>query len=162
MCFFFFKQRTEYELRMSDCSSDVCSSDLAAVEAVDRLLQPVCSHRSFPFGAGRRSLTQELRQASQEVLDILLGGEEVRRDADPAVVRPDENCLFCGAAHNGLGIGAAKADVASMALLPCRRHHFNPRPAEPGNQPLRQGADMGGNGLDRSEEHTSEHQSLMR
>src|SRR3546814_10640208 len=98
----------------------------AAVEAVDRLLQPVCSHRSFPFGAGRRSLTQELRQASQEVLDILLGGEEVRRDADPAVVRPDENCLFCGAAHNGLGIGAAKADVASMALLPCRRHHFNP------------------------------------
>src|SRR3546814_11307957 len=47
----------------------------AAVEAVDRLLQPVCSHRSFPFGAGRRSLTKELRQASQEVLDILLGGE---------------------------------------------------------------------------------------
>src|SRR3546814_5711337 len=96
----------------------------AAVESVDRLRQPVCSHRSVPFGAGRRSLTQELRQASQEVLDILLGGEEVRRDADPAVVRPDENCLFCGAAHNGLGIGAAKADVASMALLPCRRHHF--------------------------------------
>src|SRR3546814_7914766 len=47
----------------------------AAVEAVDRLLQPVCSHRSFPFGAGRRSLTQELRQASQEVLDILRSEE---------------------------------------------------------------------------------------
>src|SRR3546814_1763456 len=92
-------------MRISDWTSDVCSSDherdeavaelrralaSAAVEAVDRLLQPVCSHRSFPFGAGRRSLTQELRQASQEVLDILLGGEEVRRDADPAVVRPDE------------------------------------------------------------------------
>src|SRR3546814_9539971 len=27
-CFFFFKQRTAYELRMSDWSSDVCSSDL--------------------------------------------------------------------------------------------------------------------------------------
>src|SRR3546814_14970584 len=58
--------------------------------------------------------------------------------------------------HNGLGIGAAKADVASMALLPCRRHHFNPRPAEPGNQPLRQGADMGGNGLDAEAFQVSE------
>src|SRR3546814_19303361 len=26
--FFFFKQKTAYELRISDCSSDVCSSDL--------------------------------------------------------------------------------------------------------------------------------------
>src|SRR3546814_1246626 len=28
MCFFFFKQKTAYELRISDWSSDVCSSDL--------------------------------------------------------------------------------------------------------------------------------------
>src|SRR3546814_14321911 len=28
MVFVFFKQKTAYELRMSDCSSDVCSSDL--------------------------------------------------------------------------------------------------------------------------------------
>src|SRR3546814_5186463 len=28
--FFFFKQKTAYEMRMSDWSSDVCSSDLAA------------------------------------------------------------------------------------------------------------------------------------
>src|SRR3546814_3886493 len=48
------------------------------------------------------------------------------------------------------------ADVASMALWPCRRHHFNPRPAEPGNQPLRQGADMGGNGLDAEAFQVSE------
>src|SRR3546814_3793097 len=27
--FFFFKQKTEYEMRISDWSSDVCSSDLA-------------------------------------------------------------------------------------------------------------------------------------
>src|SRR3546814_8405035 len=30
--FFFFKQKTAYELRISDWSSDVCSSDLAAPE----------------------------------------------------------------------------------------------------------------------------------
>src|SRR3546814_10199394 len=29
-CYFFFKQRTAYEMRISDWSSDVCSSDLAS------------------------------------------------------------------------------------------------------------------------------------
>src|SRR3546814_3637897 len=32
LCFFFFKQKTAYELRISDWSSDVCSSDLLASE----------------------------------------------------------------------------------------------------------------------------------
>src|SRR3546814_3206817 len=30
VCFFFFKQKTAYEMRISDWSSDVCSSDLKA------------------------------------------------------------------------------------------------------------------------------------
>src|SRR3546814_694687 len=30
LCFFFFKQKTAYEMRISDWSSDVCSSDLVA------------------------------------------------------------------------------------------------------------------------------------
>src|SRR3546814_18615015 len=36
MCFFFFffKQKTAYEMRISDWSSDVCSSDLVAEESV--------------------------------------------------------------------------------------------------------------------------------
>src|SRR3546814_4330527 len=34
MCFFFFKQKTAYEMRISDGSSDVCSSDLGTVTAV--------------------------------------------------------------------------------------------------------------------------------
>src|SRR3546814_9661262 len=29
LCFFFFKQKTAYEMRISDWSSDVCSSDLS-------------------------------------------------------------------------------------------------------------------------------------
>src|SRR3546814_16461546 len=36
--FFFFKQKTAYEMRISDWSSDVCSSDLAALDAETRLL----------------------------------------------------------------------------------------------------------------------------
>src|SRR3546814_2320446 len=31
LCFFFFKQKTAYEMRISDWSSDVCSSDLLAL-----------------------------------------------------------------------------------------------------------------------------------
>src|SRR3546814_8181425 len=31
LCFFFFKQKTAYEMRISDWSSDVCSSDLLLV-----------------------------------------------------------------------------------------------------------------------------------
>src|SRR3546814_10293440 len=31
-CFFFFKQKTAYEMRISDWSSDVCSSDLLGDE----------------------------------------------------------------------------------------------------------------------------------
>src|SRR3546814_3311742 len=32
LCFFFFKQKTAYEMRISDWSSDVCSSDLIIEE----------------------------------------------------------------------------------------------------------------------------------
>src|SRR3546814_5241707 len=34
MCFFFFKQKTAYEVRISDWSSDVCSSDLRPVHHI--------------------------------------------------------------------------------------------------------------------------------
>src|SRR3546814_4619639 len=35
--FFFFKQKTAYEMRISDWSSDACSSDLLGVRHVQRL-----------------------------------------------------------------------------------------------------------------------------
>src|SRR3546814_5519911 len=43
--FFFFKQKTAYEMRISDWSSDVCSSDLEAVEPDHAL-----AAREQPFG----------------------------------------------------------------------------------------------------------------
>src|SRR3546814_12359418 len=36
--FFFFKKKTAYEMRISDWSSDVCSSDLRATADTDRIL----------------------------------------------------------------------------------------------------------------------------
>src|SRR3546814_7688675 len=35
-CIFFFKQKTAYEMRISDWSSDVCSSDLAFAPVAER------------------------------------------------------------------------------------------------------------------------------
>src|SRR3546814_6516709 len=49
LCFVFFKQKTAYEMRISDWSSDVCSSDLAAkAPDADMLVQEMV--------AGRREL----------------------------------------------------------------------------------------------------------
>src|SRR3546814_9698780 len=53
VCFFFFKQKTAYEMRISDWSSDVCSSDLTLQVAV---IDPVADYadlleRLFDFDA---------------------------------------------------------------------------------------------------------------
>src|SRR3546814_8100849 len=45
VCFFFFKQKTAYEMRISDWSSDVCSSDLSVIQKVLRDGPPL---RSVP------------------------------------------------------------------------------------------------------------------
>src|SRR3546814_6680687 len=39
LIFFFFKQKTAYEMRISDWSSDVCSSDLPALHAFRHQLE---------------------------------------------------------------------------------------------------------------------------
>src|SRR3546814_1159694 len=49
--FFFFKQKTAYEMRISDWSSDVCSSDLGAEPG--RLALPVPEERRRADDEGR-------------------------------------------------------------------------------------------------------------
>src|SRR3546814_4665071 len=58
LAFFFFKQKTAYDMRISDWSSDVCSSDLSAVADVDVNFSHACRPclRSMP--------TTPLRQVS--------------------------------------------------------------------------------------------------
>src|SRR3546814_13824707 len=50
MCLFFFKQKTAYELRISDWSSDVCSSDLQTqrLGGLERLAVDVDDHLGDP------------------------------------------------------------------------------------------------------------------
>src|SRR3546814_2375494 len=45
--FFFFKQKTAYEMRISDWSSDVCSSDLRGLRS-DPVEHPDAERRSSP------------------------------------------------------------------------------------------------------------------
>src|SRR3546814_6648012 len=60
--FFFFKQKTAYEMRISDWSSDVCSSDLA-IELLRqvRIPRPETAIDSYPFefsgGMRQRAMT---------------------------------------------------------------------------------------------------------
>src|SRR3546814_11370145 len=48
VCFFFFKQKTAYDMRISDWSSDVCSSDLRAPALLVQTLDfvPTETHRT--------------------------------------------------------------------------------------------------------------------
>src|SRR3546814_1941369 len=47
---FFFKQKTAYEMRISDWSSDVCSSDLPAVQVVAKEAAVGDRHLARPIG----------------------------------------------------------------------------------------------------------------
>src|SRR3546814_1816852 len=63
--FFFFKQKTAYEVRISDWSSDVCSSDLAVLQGHRRGRR----EQQLPAPYGERLLHP----------DALRGGSEERR-----------------------------------------------------------------------------------
>src|SRR3546814_12808762 len=67
--FFFFKQKTAYEMRISDWSSDVCSSDLRLVGVVEARLAEFFA-LYLRAGAFRRG---DPRRAARLVIAICLG-----------------------------------------------------------------------------------------
>src|SRR3546814_1061545 len=114
--FFFFKQKTAYELRISDWSSDVCSSDLGS-----------CHHRQRAALAAHHRLQRFGDGVLCDAVDAAVAADEDHVERDQRVLHPE-------ARDPGLGKGKEHAAV------------------------LRQfGAKH-----QRSEEHTSELQSLMR
>src|SRR3546814_2436409 len=54
LCFFFFKQKTAYEMRISDWSSDVCSSDLGG--AVGQRVELALAFLNLALGFGHGGL----------------------------------------------------------------------------------------------------------
>src|SRR3546814_1213883 len=69
---FFFKQKTAYEMRISDWSSDVCSSDLAPRRGPPARLRRCLPHARDNGGAGERrgvaSRSRERRHAASAVV----------------------------------------------------------------------------------------------
>src|SRR3546814_11185352 len=57
--FFFFKQKTAYEMRISDWSSDVCSSDLVAILSDLAVAQGFAARRKTLFSGGIANPTED-------------------------------------------------------------------------------------------------------
>src|SRR3546814_7736479 len=118
LLFFFFKQKTAYEMRISDWSSDVCSSDLQATKADYDRLPEIKDHKTRVYGA-------MIAQLDRRIGDVMAKLKEAGIDDDTLVIFTSDNG---GAWYNGM-----------QGL----------------NAPFR-------GWKARSEEHTSELQSLMR
>src|SRR3546814_8246323 len=122
---FFCKQKTAYEMRISDWSSDVCSSDLLLNE-VDIYAAPPAAGSELKFGCG-----QHRRPGDPDNLDPLA---------------PDEAAAVASA------FAPLLRDFADYKVL---RGKLFPYAVSPDERFVTER-----NG--RSEEHTSELQSLMR
>src|SRR3546814_3870418 len=74
LCFFFFKQKTAYEMRISDWSSDVCSSDLFRwVRIVEELGSPDHCKGSFPAARmGNLAVVEKLDRLLQAICQSLV------------------------------------------------------------------------------------------
>src|SRR3546814_1619477 len=121
--FFFFKQKTAYEMRISDCSSDVCSSDLhreTADQPDDR--EPLAlSYRSYLFVPA--DSPRKLARAAES------GADAVILDLEDAVAPANKAAARTGAARfltqpapmarfvrvNGLTTKLTEDDVAATA-----------------------------------------------
>src|SRR3546814_2078952 len=160
MCiFFFFKQKTAYEMRISDWSSDVCSSDLQnkAIEVLSSAIKlsraglrdpdkPIGNYLfSGPTGVGKTEVARQLA--------TLLGIPLQRFDMSEYMERHSVSRLigappgYVGYDQGGLLTDAVDQQPHCVLLLDAIEK------AHP---------DLFNILLQRSEEHTSELKSLMR
>src|SRR3546814_16738206 len=68
---FFFKQKTAYEMRISDWSSDVCSSDLSSANCAPRspMKRPPKPAMSAPI-SGRKTIAAYIRPSALHHVDV--------------------------------------------------------------------------------------------
>src|SRR3546814_3925972 len=133
-CFFCFKQKTAYDMRISGWSSDVCSSDLARIDEADEFGRFLVEQGIAAFGV-RRAVVPRAGQGRLRVRDLH------RRD----IIR-----IFV--AELGLAESGGRSRIAAVAVgaaEPDRGRRVHRRLV---------GARVA---AVRSEEHTAELQSLM-
>src|SRR3546814_5659566 len=119
--FFFFKQKTAYEMRISDWSSDVCSSDLGVRHMRDGDQPGLRRQQLFVFGEQQLAVVADRRHLQDQPL--LVAQELPGYDVGVMLQLGDHDLV------------ARLQELAAVGR---------------------------GDEVDRSEEHTSELQSLMR
>src|SRR3546814_2812922 len=144
MVYFFFllKQKTAYEMRISDWSSDVCSSDLILGAALRRLVE-IFLHRATIFGKRRLHRGDPQQVLGLKVVEhermghVRAFGDGTRRrpletksaeafecgGEDPlAHLLPPLGLAFRPARHGGPLTGMAFPDQTHCRTAPARRH----------------------------------------
>src|SRR3546814_10795474 len=156
---FFFKQKTAYEVRISDWSSDVCSSDLVSEVGVGTVAAGVSKARAdhvtisgFEGGTGASPLTSLTHAGSpweiglaETQQTLLLNGLRSRIAVQVDGGLRTGRDVAIGALLGADEFGFATAPLIAAGCITMRKCHLNTCPV----------------GV-RSEEHTSELQSLMR
>src|SRR3546814_1134410 len=148
-CVFFFKQKTAYEMRIRDWSSDVCSSDLLT----DEFMEAVRDGKEFALRSPKDQSVRgsvNARALFQKLVEVRLATGE------PYIVFNDTVNRTMPKHHRDLGLKVSTSNLCSEITLPTGRDHIgNDRTAV---------CCLSSLNLEtwRSEEHTSELQSLMR
>src|SRR3546814_878033 len=120
-CFFFFKQKTAYEMRISDWSSDVCSSDLNA------------SNASGSRNHERSALTPKInRKKAAAKARIVRRGKSPRRASPICSSVPGAHGIFIITqrlwhAYGKVGCGTPPRRKALAVLTVIRRTHLMER-----------------------------------
>src|SRR3546814_16171553 len=105
--YFFFKQKTAYEMRISDWSSDVCSSDLEGAQAVIRRQSEIV--RKSVEDASK--VLSELN-AAETPQDRLLKQAELAKEAYEAAVANLQELTEIARKSNGEAAGLLSARVS--------------------------------------------------
>src|SRR3546814_4216746 len=97
--FFFFKQKTAYEMRISDWSSDVCSSDLVtaigAEQAFNGLIAPATVAQTAPEKTGAPQQAPDIGALHRRVAT----GATFEQCADPSCATRNQPFIEIGRAH---------------------------------------------------------------
>src|SRR3546814_11805975 len=130
LCVFFcFKQKTAYEMRISDWSSDVCSSDLLAVRLVgddEAEARGLAAHRVLLHATERKAQEVELAARGGEE-EVALIAARIDRTVQPCPRRTQLPLnIRAGRQPGGADVARGRPQVADFA--PTVAAHSRARP----------------------------------
>src|SRR3546814_15920834 len=123
--FFFFKQKTAYEMRISDWSSDVCSSDLQTILDTINMVPGVSFQNNDAYGSSGGQLT--IRGFSSDRISLTFDGVPLNDSGNYAIYSNQQlHPELIEQVHTNLGT----PDVDSPTA-PTTAPHAHPRPNDP-------------------------------